>query len=99
MAKLFIGGRVFDGIAKPVAGQGVLVEEGRVAAVAPAAEFAGFTGETVDTSGGTLMPGLIDFHVHLTLGGEGDPDTAKSKFSPQQKIGTALGRERVCQIV
>src|SRR3546814_6375593 len=72
MAKLFIGGLVFDGIAKPVSGQGVLVEEGRVAAVAPAAEFAGFTGETVDTSGGTLMPGLIDCHVHLTLGGEGD---------------------------
>src|SRR3546814_14068692 len=27
MAKLFIGGLVFDGIAKPVSGQGVLVEE------------------------------------------------------------------------
>lgn len=92
MAKLFVGGLVFDGSAQPVAGQGVLVEDGRVATIAPAAEFAGFAGETVDTSGGTLMPGLIDCHVHLCMGGEGDPGTAQSKLSAAQIALKALER-------
>src|SRR3546814_15302742 len=38
------------------------------------------------------MPGLIDCHVHLTLGGEGDPGTAQSKFSPAQLALKALER-------
>lgn len=84
MRKLFTGGLVFDGHNAPVSGHGVLVENGRIAAVAPAAEFAGFDGETVDTAGGTLMPGLIDCHVHLTMGGEGDPGTAQMKLGPAQ---------------
>jgi imidazolonepropionase-like amidohydrolase len=92
MARLFIGGLVFDGSASPLAGQGVLVEDGRIAAVAPAAEFAGFAGERIDTAGGTLMPGLIDCHVHLTMGGEGDPGTAQSKLSPAQIALKALER-------
>jgi len=92
MPKLFIGGLVFDGAAAPVSGHGVLVDNGRIAAVAPAAEFSGFSGETVDTSGGTLMPGLIDCHVHLTMGGEGDPGTAQAKLSPAQITLKSLER-------
>ncbi|HEX6958021.1 MAG TPA: amidohydrolase family protein [Ferrovibrio sp.] len=79
---LFSGGLVFDGRTAPQPGLAVLVEDGRIAKIAPAAEFAGFAGATVDTSGGTLMPGLIDCHVHLTMGGEGDPGTAQSKLGP-----------------
>lgn len=95
MTKLFIGGLVFDGSAKPVPGHGVLVEDGRIAAVAPAADFAGFAGEAIDTSGGTLMPGLIDCHVHLTMGGEGDPGTAQSKLSPAQIALKSLERAQI----
>ena len=70
MKTLFSGGLVFDGENPPASGRDVLVENGRIAAVRPAAEFSGFAGKRVDISGMTLMPGLIDCHVHLTLGAE-----------------------------
>lgn len=61
---LFIGGLVFDGLGKTQAGHGVLVQDGRIARVAPAAEFEGYAGRKVDTAGMTLMPSLADCHVH-----------------------------------
>ncbi len=76
---LYAGGATFDGKEWFPNGMAVLVEDARVKRVAKAAEFDGFAGEKVDTTGGTLMPGLIDCHVHLTLGGEGDPGTAQMK--------------------
>ena len=69
---LFAGGKLFDGTAAPCDGMGVLIGDGRIAAVAPLAEFAGFAGPRVDTAGATLMPGLIDAHVHLALEATGD---------------------------
>ena len=70
----------------------VLVEDGRIARIAAAGEFDGFDGEVVDTAGGTLMPGLIDCHVHLCLGAEGDPGTAQDKLMPGQLAVKALER-------
>lgn len=64
-ALLFAGGWVFDGRNAPVTGLGVLVESGSIRRVAKLAEFDGFAGQRFDTTGGTLMPGLIDAHVHL----------------------------------
>src|SRR4051812_44260344 len=72
MATLYVGGRLFDG-EKVLDGHAVLEDGGKVKKVAPAAEFAGFSGETVDTAGGTLIPGLIDCHVHSLSGAEGNP--------------------------
>ena len=69
---LFRGGWVFDGVHPPVEGRGVLVQEGRIRAVSSPGEFAGFSGNTIDTTGCTLMPGLIDCHVHLSLSAEQD---------------------------
>lgn len=64
--RLLRGGLLFDGAAlRP--GMGVLIEDEHVKAVAPVAEFAGFAGAVIDTSGGTLLPGLIDAHVHMLL--------------------------------
>lgn len=84
MTTLFIGGALFDGHNPPVPDHGVLVEHGKVAQVAPKGEFAGFSGSVVDTSGGTLLPGLIDCHVHLTSGGEADPMTVQKKLGAAQ---------------
>ncbi len=63
MATLYVGGRLFDG-EKVQDGQAVLEEGGRIKRVAPAGEFKGFAGERIDTSGATLIPGIIDCHVH-----------------------------------
>jgi len=90
MQTLYRGGLLFDGEEQPVADHAVLVEDGRVSRLAPAAEFDGFAGSEVDTAGGTLMPGLIDCHVHLCLGAEGDPGSAAAKLLPGQMVMRAL---------
>lgn len=78
---LYRGGLVFDGLGAPKDGLGVLVEDGRIAAVEPVANFAGHAGEVVDTAGATLMPGLMDCHVHILYGAEGNPGDAAEKLT------------------
>ena len=85
MTTLYQGGRVFDGLGKMIDGHGVMVENGRIARVAPASEFAGFTGEIVDTAGATLMPGLMDAHVHILYGAEPNPSVKLEDLSAAQK--------------
>ncbi|MFP6709086.1 MAG: amidohydrolase family protein [Alphaproteobacteria bacterium] len=92
MTELYTGGLLFRGAGDIIEGQAVLVEGGQVAKVAPAGEFDGFSGAAIDTSGGTLMPGLFDCHVHLCLGAEGDPGTAADKLLPGQITMKALER-------
>jgi imidazolonepropionase-like amidohydrolase len=95
MTELYTGGLLFRGQGDIIEGQAVLVEGGKVAKVAPAGEFDGFSGATIDTSGGTLMPGLFDCHVHLCLGAEGDPGTAADKLLPGQITMKALQRAQL----
>jgi imidazolonepropionase-like amidohydrolase len=64
-ARLFAGGRVFDGERMLAEGTGVLVEHGRIVRVAPLAALATIDAERLDTTGCTLLPGLVDCHVHL----------------------------------
>lgn len=90
METLFTGGLVFDGRNEPAPGMAVLIEGERVSKIAPAEHFADFQGRRVDTSGATLMPGLIDCHVHLTLGGEADIASAQAKRNPGQIVMMAL---------
>lgn len=67
---LFLGGLIFDGTNPVREGWAVLAEGGRIRRVAPLAEFDGYAGTRVDTAGCTLMPGLIDCHVHLNMGAQ-----------------------------
>lgn len=66
-ATLLIPDRVFDGVSPvPHAGWKVLVEGDRIVAAGP--DVAAPPGaEVVTLAGTTLMPGLIDLHVHLFL--------------------------------
>jgi imidazolonepropionase-like amidohydrolase len=48
---------------------GVLVRDGRIAAIGQADAMAGDAEETLDLSGLTLAPGFIDTHVHMTGNG------------------------------
>lgn len=86
---LFTGGIVFDGQARQD-GMAVLVEGAQIRAIAPVGEFSGYAGPTVDTTGHTLMPGLIDCHVHLVYTGSNDPKTTMAKMSPADITLTAL---------
>ena len=63
MRTLFAGGRVFDGTGAAPAAADVAVEDGRIVEVGT-----GLDGdEHVDVSGRTLLPGLIDAHVHVMI--------------------------------
>ena len=90
MKQLYVGGLVFDGIAPPVEGRGVVVEDGRIVRVAPAGEFAGFSGTRIDTTGGTLLPGLIDCHVHFIFAGEANLLASYRMMSPSETTIRAL---------
>ena len=67
---LLVGGAVIDGTGAAVRpGTDVLFESDRILAVGPdAALQAGPEVTTIDVSGRTVMPGLIDAHCHVTFG-------------------------------
>lgn len=65
-ALLVLAGRLWDGSGAPVRrDMGLVVRDGRVERVAPAAELGDWTGPRLPASGFTVMPGLMDLHVHL----------------------------------
>jgi imidazolonepropionase-like amidohydrolase len=75
-ATLYSGAWLFDGTgAPPVERGGVLVRDGRIADVyrgaVPSAGALPAGTEVVALDGCTLLPGLIDAHVHLCLPGDG----------------------------
>jgi len=62
---LVAGGTVVDPANDVHAARDVLIEEGRIAAVAEPGTIAADGAESVDASGCLVLPGLIDMHVHL----------------------------------
>lgn len=90
MSMLFVGGRLFDGKTLFEEGLGALVEDGKITRLEAAGEFDGFAGQRIDTTGGTLMPGLIDCHVHLLYSAEADPSTVLEKLPTGQVVLRAM---------
>ena len=76
MATLIVNGSLIDGTGQQLTGHAIIVDNDQIARVAPVAEFEGFSGEKVDLKGGTVLPGLIDCHVHLCYAGEANPGRA-----------------------
>jgi imidazolonepropionase-like amidohydrolase len=59
--------------AAPVPGQALIVEGRRISWIGPQAQLPeGSEGHAIDGQGGTIMPGMINCHVHLT--NDGSPD-------------------------
>ncbi len=77
MRTLFASGQVFDGTGSPPATADVVVSDGRIVAVGP-----GLDGdEVVDCTGATVLPGLVDCHVHLLFAGVHPLKTLQTPFS------------------
>jgi imidazolonepropionase-like amidohydrolase len=62
-------GRAFDGERVVPGGALVLVDGGRIAGVEPGAAPAPDGCQVLDVPGGTVLPGLVDAHVHLCADG------------------------------
>src|SRR5262249_31644345 len=66
------GALLMDGTgAEPVRSRAVVVEDGRITQIVEAGRAP--RGRQIDLAGCTLLPGLINCHVHLCFGGEPDP--------------------------
>jgi len=87
------GATLIDGTgAAPVSGRAVVVRDGRIHAVV--AERDAPSGKTLRLDGLTLLPGLINCHVHLCFGGEADPGTAMVKEAFAATVIKATMRAR-----
>jgi imidazolonepropionase-like amidohydrolase len=74
------GARLFDGTGAAVReAAGVLVEDGRIARVGAASDAAPDGARVIDVGGRTLLPGLVDAHVHVKFEG---PATAPGAEPP-----------------
>jgi len=60
---------LFDGSGSPLQrDRMIVIEEGKIRAIEPRGDLSAFPShETVDLGGRTLLPGLIDNHVHITV--------------------------------
>jgi imidazolonepropionase-like amidohydrolase len=77
MRTLFASGQVFDGTGSPPAIADVVVSDGRIVEVGP-----GLDGdEVVDCAGATVLPGLVDCHVHLLFSGVDPLKVLQTPFS------------------
>ncbi|MBI4473591.1 MAG: amidohydrolase family protein [Acidobacteria bacterium] len=92
-----MGGMLLDGYeAPPIHHAAILIEGERIVRSGPANEVPIPNGYTViDTSGRTMMPGMIDLHAHLIILGHGNYATW---FPWLDRQGTEKGRERVMAI-
>jgi imidazolonepropionase-like amidohydrolase len=76
---VFAGGLVFDGSGADPAPADVVIEDGRIVEVG-----SGLDGDdAVDCSGTTLLPGLFDCHVHVTVTNVGLLHRVQEPFSYQ----------------
>jgi len=87
------GARIIDGTgAEPVRGRAVVVEGGTITAVVDEARAP--RGRGIDLAGHTLLPGLINCHVHLCFGAEADPVRPMREESLAMTAVKALLRAR-----
>ncbi|KZC97408.1 metal-dependent hydrolase family protein [Oceanibaculum pacificum] len=95
MTMLFVGATIIDGTGKSLKDHALLVQDGKIARIAPAGEFTGYDGAKVDAKGMSLLPGLIDCHVHLCMGAEGNPSVFMQSSRPDQITMRALEHAQI----
>lgn len=80
---------VFDGTSDRVSGPTTVVVRGNIiAAIGPNAEAQGADATVIEGRGRTIMPGMIDNHVHMMF----------NSLSPAQMTSPDMGLEKVMQL-
>ncbi len=70
---LIRGGMLIDGTgAEPIDNGAILIENGRILEVGAASDIRSTGAEVIEAGGRTIMPGLIDAHIHI--GSDGNPN-------------------------
>ncbi len=69
----------------------LLLENGLIGAIGPRGAFAACDGETIDLTGYTVMPGMIDVHIH----GYGGADTGDALPQAIETMSARLARHGV----
>ncbi len=88
-ATLFINVNVFNGKSLTLArGMSVLVEGGKIKSIAAGTPAAPAGATVIDGGGRTLMPGLIDVHVHIFL----SASTEKQMLTPDASFDEMTAR-------
>ncbi len=84
---LFQNARIFVGDGKVIENGAVLVKNAKIAEVfsSPPNDTKSLNAEVIDTAGKTLIPGLIDMHVHIGAPGGVYSNTAKYMDPGEQK--------------
>lgn len=75
---LIRGGHVIDPASGLDARQDILLEDGKVAALAKPGKLKHRSAQVIDASGLIVAPGLVDIHVHLREPGQGYKETIAS---------------------
>ncbi len=88
--------RAFDGERFLDGGALVLVEDGVIAGVEPAGAAAPEGCPVTDVPGGTLLPGMVDTHVHLC--GDGGPRALDQipELDPAELDAVVTAAEQAC---
>ncbi|QKV97075.1 amidohydrolase family protein [Streptomyces sp. NA02950] len=81
MRTVIHGGTVFDGSGSPPSPADIVIDDGLIIDVTPVGEGDGDTG--FDATGLTVLPGLIDAHVHVMLSGTDVLERLEEPFSYQ----------------
>jgi imidazolonepropionase-like amidohydrolase len=83
---LFCGASVWDGSGAPAFPADVLVENGRIKAIARMPSRLSTEGTTViEARGRTLMPGLVEGHAHISFGGAVN-DSDLGNIPPEEHV-------------
>lgn len=96
MNAVIAGARIFDGEAdQPLLDRAVWVRDGTIAAVGAAGDVLREAGDAtvIDAAGATLLPGLVNMHVHLDLALPGDLE-AVERLTPEGRALHMAGEAR-----
>lgn len=73
--------RIFDGDSMRTYADGIVIfEDDRILYAGSQEDAPRVSGEEYVWTDGTIMPGLIDAHVHLTMDGSADPSQRHSRI-------------------
>ncbi|MDX8467071.1 amidohydrolase [Mesorhizobium sp. VK23B] len=90
---VFTNGRIYTLDRKRPWASAVAVKGGRIVAVGEAGDVDALTGSStriVDLKGAMMMPGIVDVHAHLMMGGQAE--LFELRFSPTASFETLIAR-------